>query len=408
MTSTERHEARYQRRKAKREAKRIHKTFEEVMSFENIVACGKMCCDGSRWKTSTIHFEFKLLPECRKIYDELMEGKHRFKKFHSFILVEHGKLRHIDALDIRDRTIQKTLCRYLLTEAYSRTFVSCNCASLPDKGMHYCLDKMKNHLRAHYRKHGLEGGIYLFDFKNYFGSLPHAVIKERAKKYIADDRLYALFCRFVDDFQKASVYKPDADQPRGVGLGSEVSQIIALDYASPIDHYIKDALGVKGYGRYMDDGYVISNSLEQLNYIREHITQMAKDMGIEINIKKNLIIPFKHHGFTFLKKRIRLTENGKVVMKIGRKTIKAERRKLNIFRKWVDEGKMRAESVFQAYQSWRSSALRYNAYKTIEAMDTRFAALFAKELRVYNKPFKCFLKIYRTSEGYLYQKRQGW
>ncbi len=73
-----------------------------------------------------------------------------------------------------------------------------------------------------------------------------------------DDRLYTLFCDFVDDFRLMKT--ADKEAHRGVGLGSEVSQIIALDYASPIDHYMKDVRGIHGYGRYMDDGYVISNS----------------------------------------------------------------------------------------------------------------------------------------------------
>ena len=67
-----------------------------------------------------------------------------------------------------------------------------------------------------------------------------------------DDRLYTLFCDFVDDFRLMKT--ADKEAHRGVGLGSEVSQIIALDYASPIDHYVKDVRGIHGYGRYMDDG----------------------------------------------------------------------------------------------------------------------------------------------------------
>ena len=39
-----------------------------------------------------------------------------------------------------------------------------------------------------------------------------------------------------------------AERKHGVGLGSEISQIIALDFASPIDHYVKDVRGIHGYG----------------------------------------------------------------------------------------------------------------------------------------------------------------
>ena len=34
------------------------------------------------------------------------------------------------------------------------------------------------------------------------------------------------------------------------------------------------------------------------------------------------------------------------------------RRKIKIFREWLDKGKLAAEDIFQSYQSWRAHALR--------------------------------------------------
>jgi hypothetical protein len=244
------------------------------MSFGNICKAGKSCCDGARWKTSTINFETNLLGEAQATYDTLHYGKRVFKGFHSFATVEHGKVRNIDALPIQERAIQKCLCKNLLTEVYSRSFIYDNSASLKDRGMDFQLRRLRKHLQDHYRRYGTEGGIYQFDFKNYFGSLPHEEIKRRARKKIMDDRLYTLFCDFVDDFRLMKT--ADKEAHRGVGLGSEVSQIIALDYASPIDHYVKDVRGIHGYGRYMDDGYVISNSLEELEDIKRNLYRLAE------------------------------------------------------------------------------------------------------------------------------------
>ena len=98
MNSQERHEARYQRRKARREQRAREAggaSFEEVMSFGNICKAGKSCCDGARWKTSTINFETNLLGEAQATYDTLHYGKRVFKGFHSFATVEHLSLIHI-------------------------------------------------------------------------------------------------------------------------------------------------------------------------------------------------------------------------------------------------------------------------------------------------------------------------
>lgn len=407
-TSTDRREARYQRRKAQREQKAQEaggKSFDEVMSFGNLCEAGKACCNGARWKTSTINFENDLLSECLAILEELQSGSRKFKGFHSFGTVEHGKLRHIDALPIQGRAQQKCLCRNLLTAAYSRSFIYENGASLAGKGMDFQLRLLRKQLQDHFRKYGTEGGIYQFDFKNYFGSLPHDEIKARARQKIKDDRLYELFCSYVDDFQMMKTADKTAERKRGVGLGSEISQIIALDYASPIDHYLKDVLGKKGVARYMDDGYVISNSLEELEQIKKDLYRLAEGLGIEMSDKKNIITPFKHHSFKFLKMRVTLTDSGKVVMKLSRSSIKAMRRKLDIFRRWVDEGKLDPEDVFQSYQSWRAHAKRCNSYHTLQAMDERFVRLFEKELMARKKVFKCTMRATKTDAGWIYRRR---
>lgn len=405
MNSQERHEARYQRRKARREQKAREAggtRFEEVMSFKNLCAAGKACCNGARWKTSTINFETNLLGEVQKTYDNLYNGTRVFNGFHSFSTVEHGKLRNIDALPIQERTIQKCLCENLLVPIFSRSFIYDNCASLKAKGMDFQLKRLRKHLRDHYRKYGTAGGIYQFDFKNYFGSLPHEEIKRRARKKIMDERLYRLFCDFVDDFRMMKT--ADKTACRGVGLGSEVSQIIALDYANPIDHYVKDVRGIHGYGRYMDDGYIISPSLAELADIKRCLYALAADMGIAMSDKKNIITPFRHHSFTFLKMRVRLTEGGKVVMKLSRKSIHSIRRKMDIFRRWLDEGRMGPEDVFQSYQSWRAHAKRCNSYDTLRALDERFTRMFAAELAERRKPFPCTMKATRTEAGWIYRR----
>lgn len=375
MTSQDRREARYQRRQLKRQQKKEEiggLTFEEVFSFENLCKAGKECCKAARWKTSVKKFERNLLLEVSKIYDELYSSTRHFDGFHSFTTIEHGKTRNIDALRIQDKTIQKCLCKNLLVPVYSRSLIYDNGASLRDKGMHFQLARYKKHLQDHYRKYGLKGGIYQFDFKSYFASLPHDKLKERARQKISDDRVYDLLCTFIDEFQ----YMRFAEPGKGVGLGSEISQILALDYVNPIDHYIKDVCGIHGYGRYMDDGYVISDSIEQLKEIDKAVHELTAALGIKLNDKKCRITPFKHHSFTFLKMKTTLTNSGKVIMKLNKKSVKAMRRKLNIFYKWVTAGRFSLDDVYCSYQSWRSYAAYSHSYKIVRSLDKKYKNLF--------------------------------
>ncbi|MCD7709544.1 MAG: RNA-directed DNA polymerase [Clostridiales bacterium] len=403
MNSAERHERRYQRRKARRDARRIAAgsgTLEEILSFGNLCRAGKKCCNGSRWKSSTINFEYNMLAVCKRILREVLEGRRKFAGFQSFITIEHGKARPIDAVKITDRTLQKCLCDNILIKAFSRGFIYDNGACLKGKGMDFQLKRLRKHLTRHFHKHGTEGGIYQYDFKSYFKSIPHDGIKERARRVIVDDRVHDLFCSLVDDFERMK--DADPDEHKGVGLGSEISQIIALDYASPIDHYVKDVLGVSGYGRYNDDGYVISDSLEFLHKVKDALYKLAADIGIKMSDKKNIITPFKNHSFTFLKMRFSLKESGRIVCKLGKRSIRTMRRKIHKFRQWVTDHTFTLEDAIEAYQSWRAHAKRCDSYDTLTGMDKLFVGLFKKELAKRRRKFKCTAKAEKVGKEWVY------
>ena len=65
MTSEERREARYHRRKARREENLRRRneavgTLEDVFSYRDMFRLGRTCCNGVRWKNSAQRFEMHL------------------------------------------------------------------------------------------------------------------------------------------------------------------------------------------------------------------------------------------------------------------------------------------------------------------------------------------------------------
>ena len=86
----------------------------------------------------------------------------------------------------------------------------------------------------------------------------------------------------------------------GFGLGSQVSQIDALMVASPLDHFIKEQLHIKYYGRYMDDFYLIHENREYLKYCMEEIRKKCKEYGFVLNEKKTKMALLRK-GVKFLK-----------------------------------------------------------------------------------------------------------
>lgn len=403
MNSIERHELRYKRRKKKREDVIdwiMDLEFDDIFSFDNMWKAAKKACKGSRWKTSTILYETFIAREVMKTYIALRDGTRKFKGYNSFITVEHGKCRDIDALHITERAMQKCFFNGIVNNVYVRSFIYDNSSSLKDKGMDFAFQRLLKQLRHHYRKYNTKGGILLFDFKSYFASLPHDKIKEIAKSKIKNDVFYDIFCQYVDDYTKLKKFDKESAIAKGVGLGSgDLSQIIALDYASPIDHYIKSIRRIKGYGRYMDDGYVISDSFKELEDIKKNLFTICSELGITLNSKKVKIIPFKDHAFTFLKIKFKLKESGKIVTKLSKRSIFAIKRKIHIFRKWLDSGVLDIESITTSYQSWRSYTLKFDTYKTIHSLDELFLKTFEKELGKRRLEFKSTFKVTKDPSG---------
>ncbi len=299
-----------------------------------------------------------------KLYTTLHTGEYRSPGFYEFDIFERGKARHIRSVTIDERVVQRCLCDECLVPLMTRTFIHDNGASMKGKGYDFAIDRLKCHTQRHFRKYGADGYILLFDFSKFFDTLPHKTVLEKVDKELEDPRLRKLTHHFVEAF---------GDE--GLGLGSQISQVLALASANKLDHFVKEVLRVKGYGRYMDDGYLIHQSKDYLQHCLEEIKKVCDELGLHLNLKKTRIVKLKD-GFTFLKVKHYLTDTGRVVRKIPHDGITRMRRKLKKLKRRVDAGLMDLKDVKQALQSWAGHTLKFDAYKTRMAMYARFANLY--------------------------------
>lgn len=370
MTSEERRQARYQRRRARRAEKKAaqyaaNDDFNQVFSYGHLYHSYKMSRRGVAWKSSVQKYITQAPLNVLEAYQRLQSGKFKSSGFYEFDLIERGKKRHIRSVTIAERVVQRCLCDYALVPVLSRSFVYDNGACMKDKGYTFAANRLTQHLREHYRKHGTEGYVLLYDFSKFFDSVSHALIKGILRREFTDKRIIALTEHFIDAFGDI-----------GLGLGSQISQILALASADRLDHYCKEVCRIRGYGRYNDDGYLIHESKEYLQKCLEGIQAVCKELGITLNEKKTQIVKLSH-GFTFLKIRYFLLPSGRVVKKIHHRSVTKMRRKLKAFRKKVDAGIMTYQDVYQSWQSWRAYAANFNAYRTIQSVGALYDQLFA-------------------------------
>jgi retron-type reverse transcriptase len=372
MTSAERHQARYERRKAQRDAKRTAKLkpyddFSRVTDVDNLYAAFKRSMRGVAWKESVQRFEANAMRNIADIRRKLLSGENIQHGFVEFDLHERGKIRHIKSIHISERIVQKCLCDNVLTPILTYPLIYDNGASVKGKGVHFAIRRLIAHLSKYYRKNGFsnEGYALLIDFSKYFDNIQHDILFALAERYITDPQVLDLVRRFV------SVFGPG----KSLGLGSQVSQDLAIFHPNKLDHSIK-GLGIKYYGRYMDDLYLVHADKDYLRFCLAEIEKVCDTLGIIINKKKTRIVKL-NSGVDFLKGKYKLLPSGRVLRLPGKDSTKRMRRKLTKFTALIKAGKMSFADLRTAYQSWRGNYMkRFNAHYRIGYMDKLYNELF--------------------------------
>ena len=332
--------------------------FDEVFTFGNLYEAGQACCNGVRWKASTQIFEARLPSWVTTVQDQLMDGTWRSPGFNRFTITERGKVRDIQAVHIAERMVQKCLVRNCLRPLVLPRLIYDTHATVPGHGPEQALARLKEHMRWHFARHGREGYVVTMDYHNYFGSILHAKLIEMYGRLPMDDRLLGLTAYLINCF----------DGDAGLGLGSEVSQVSAVFYVSPVDHVAKDRLGAHCYGRYMDDAYAILPTKDEAEELMRAVRAKSDELGLSLNEKVTKIRPLRQ-GFRYLKKRIGITETGKIVMRPQRDNVVRERRRLRHNIQAVLAGDMKPETELQSWESWKSHCLRLDAHRTVVEME---------------------------------------
>lgn len=370
MTSEERREARYQRRKAKRIQKQRKRApsagdYTKTFSFGHLWRSYRMCRKNVAWKGSVQRYIFAAPIRVAQTYHQLIQGKYKCVTPHEWDTWERGKKRHIKSVPIGERVMQRCLADNALTPTLSPTYVYDNGACLKDKGYDFAMRRLVCHLSRYYRKHGSDGYILLFDFTKFYENIDHAIIRKAVQKQIPDWKTRKMVDNVMATFGET-----------GLGLGSQISQILALASANELDHAIKQDMGIKYYARYNDDGYLIHPSKEYLKRCLEKMQSICDALHIRLNMKKTQIVKLSH-GFKFIQARIFLTKTGKVLRKVSKKRITVQRRKLKKLKKKLVNGVIDMPHIAMQYQSWRSSVEKYfSGWRTLQNMDRLYKSLF--------------------------------
>ena len=361
MTSEERRAARRFRRAERRQRKKRElygdcDDFNKVFTYKHLYHAYRKARRGTTWKGSVQRFSMLAPLNVQALKQKLRRGTYKSPGFREFDTYERGVKRHIKSVVISERVVQRCLCDYALVPILSQSFIYDNGASMKGKGYSFAINRITAKLRQHYRKHGNEGYILLYDFSKFFDRVSHELVKRIVHDSFKDARLIQLAVHFIDMFGSI-----------GLGLGSQISQVLALTSANTLDHSVKELMRIRDYIRYMDDGAIISISKARLVQCLRLMRWICKKLRIRLNSKKTQIVKLSH-GFTWLKVRFYLTSKGRVVRKIYKWSITKQRHRMKkLFIRYA-EGAIPFETVRHSFESWRAYAKSFHAKQTIRNM----------------------------------------
>lgn len=268
-------------------------------------------------------------------------------------------------------------------------------------------------LHKYFMTHGTNDGyILLGDFSGYYANIPHDKCMEVLEHFLTrslnnPEELRITLCllsemfksfrvdvsRFSDEeIQKFRDSKVDQmlnlnANPetltgekfldKGVDIGNQNSQSIGLIYPYRFDNYAKIVAGIKGYGRYTDDFYAISDSREELKTLLDGLREIAKDFGLILNERKTRIVKLSSF-YRHLQNGYSLTETGRVIRKINPKSITRERRKLKAYKRLLDAGTISYEDIENIFKSWMGGNYKRMSHRQIYNMSEVYIKLFRR------------------------------
>lgn len=339
--------------------------FEKVVDFGNLYQAYLKSKSGKGFSKSSQKFQVAALDGIHQIKRRLETKTYQVSKYNEFTIYE-PKERIIKACSFVDKIVQHSLCDNVLIPMLDKEFIQTNYAGQIGKGTLYGLDCLKAQMYLAYQKYGYDCWIVKADISKFFYNINHNTLKDIVEYFVEDKDVYWLCEKFID-----------STEGLGLPLGNQVSQVYALLYLSGLDHFITGELGVKYYGRYMDDFYLIVQDKEYAKWCLSAIYEFVHTLGLELN-GKTQIIQFKN-GIKFCGFHTYVTSDGKVIRKLKNENKRAAKKKFKKMIGLVKHGKLSEEKLYESYNAWKNHISHGNCVKLSYEMDKYIEDLFIGE-----------------------------
>ncbi len=344
-----------------------------IISYDDIVSINKIkdVYDGiyknTCHKAKLVRFELTKTSNIVKIYNTLKNKHYNHLKYNIFIIQE-PKYRIIMSELMYDKIVNHLISKYVLIPTLSRKLIEQNVATRTGKGSKEGIRYMKKYINSIKENYD---NVYILkcDISKYFYNIDHEIlinklshenfdkdilrvliniISSTNNDYI-NDLIDSSISREISHLEDMNIYDLEAKKkqlyslPRyhkgkGLPIGNETSQLLAIYYLNELDHYIKEQLHIKYYVRYMDDFILIHHDKEYLKKCLNLINKKLSYLKLSLNKKTQIYnlksgVNFLGYKFILKNKKLVILLNNQTRKKIKRKLRKARKNNINFYKK---------------------------------------------------------------------------
>ena len=261
--------------------------------------------DARKNKRNTINalaFEKHLESNLFALYEEIITYRYKPSPSICFIVNKPVK-REIFAAHFRDRVVHHLIYNYL-SPLFEQSFINDSYSCRKGKGTHYGIKRLDGFMRSCSDNYTKDCYILKLDIKGYFMAINKDILYRKIEQMLKQKRykidfdlqlvLYLIKQTLYDNPTHNCKIKgrkadwtglPDSKslfhtKPNcGLPIGNLTSQMFGNVYMNNFDHWVKQELGIKYYGRYVDDFVLIHTDKEYLktciprirNYLKEEL-----------------------------------------------------------------------------------------------------------------------------------------
>ena len=342
---------------------------EDVFTYKNLEKSYFHCRKGKTFRAATVKYHMDYPARLLKLQKEILSGKYKIRGLYSFVIYEPKK-RYITATHFEDKIVQRLISKLVLEPAIQPKLIYDNYASQPKKGTTLALDRAEKFMRAYVKEcdYDPSGSIMIGDIKKFFYTIDKRICCSQVERLDIDADLKTMIYQQI--YAYTAIYNEYTDDPnKGLCIGFEPSQWLAVYYLNGMDHFIKEQLGIHYYGRYMDDFYLIHSDSHYLKKCFNEIEHYVdSQLELELN-KKSHIHPFSE-GLCFLGYRMTFNSRTRQIDTVIRsKSINRMLKRLKGHRDLLVVSKMTREQAELSLESWHSYTERGKSEKAENAYD---------------------------------------